>query len=262
MTAHAPGAPDRATVPVVLVHGNPETPAVWGPVAALLGRPEVHAPSLPGFGCPTPSGFGSTKEDYADWLVGVLEALGGPAHLVGHDWGGILTVRVAETRPDLLVSWCSDAVAMFHPAYVWHDLARVWQTPGEGEATVEAMAALDPAVAVAGLEALGIPSPQAIAFVTELGADTGASVLTLYRSAVPELLVSWRAAADAAGGRPGLAVRATGDPYSGDDRLVLEAASAMGAEVVTMDGLGHWWMLEDPGRAARTLLDWFARHEG
>jgi pimeloyl-ACP methyl ester carboxylesterase len=261
MAATSSDPDERGPIPVVLVHGNPETRAVWGPVADLLDRPGVHTPNLPGFGCPTPSGFTSTKDAYADWLVGEIEALGRPVHLVGHDWGGILTVRVAETRPDLLASWCSDAVGMFHPDYVWHDMALVWQTPGDGEAAVSAMAALDPALAIAGFEALGIPTPQATSIVTALDADTGASVLTLYRSAVPELLVTWRAAAEAAAGRPGLTIRATADPYSGDDRMVLEAAATMRAEVVTLDGLGHWWMLQDPELATHTLATWFARHE-
>jgi len=250
-----------ATVPVVLVHGNPETDAVWQPVVELLDRPDVHRLRLPGFGCPVPDGFDATKEAYVAWLVGALEALGRPVHLVGHDWGGALTVRVAETRPDLLVSWCSDAVGLFHPDYVWHDLARVWQTPGEGEAAVAAMSELDTDDAVAGFEALGIPRPQAAAFVAALDDRMGACVLTLYRSAVPERMAPWLAAVGDAARRPGLAVRATGDPYTGDERLVTGAAASAGAEVVTLEGLGHWWMLQDPARAADVLTSWFRRHE-
>jgi pimeloyl-ACP methyl ester carboxylesterase len=78
---------------VVLVHGNPETDVVWGP-------------------------------------------------LVGHDWGGGHVANVAMTRPDLLRSWCSDVLGIFEPDYVWHDLAQVWQTPGAGEAAVEAVLAV------------------------------------------------------------------------------------------------------------------------
>jgi pimeloyl-ACP methyl ester carboxylesterase len=35
---------------VVLVHGNPETDAVWDPVVELLGRDDVVRLSPPGFG--------------------------------------------------------------------------------------------------------------------------------------------------------------------------------------------------------------------
>ena len=248
-------------VPVVLVHGNPETDAVWTPVAELLGRSDVHRPNLPGFGCPVPDGFDASKEAYADWLVGRIEALGRPVHLVGHDWGGALTIRVAETRPDLLVSWASDALGLCHPDYVWHDLAQVWQTPGEGEAAVEAVSGLDPADAVAGFEALGIPHAQATAFVAALDDRMGDCVLRLYRSAVPELLAPWRTALADARRRPGLAVHASEDPYTGGHQIVTEAAAGAGAEVATFDGLGHWWMLQDPARAADVLNAWFSHHE-
>jgi pimeloyl-ACP methyl ester carboxylesterase len=170
-------------------------------------------------------------------------------------------VRVAETRPDLLVSWASDCVGLFHHDYVWHDVALVWQTPGGGEALVQAMSTLDPEQSVAGFEALGIPTEQATAFVDALDDRTGDCVLRLYRSAVPDLLAPWRAALGDAARRPGLAVLPTGDTFTGDRRLVVEAAATCGAEVVTFEGLGHWWMLQDPGLAARTLLAWFARHE-
>jgi pimeloyl-ACP methyl ester carboxylesterase len=247
--------------PVVLVHGNPETPAVWDLVAGRLGDREVRAPNLPGFGCPVPEGFAATMDAYAAWLVDQLEAVGRPVHLVGHDWGGILTVRVACLRPDLLVSWASDAVGLFHPGYTWHDMARVWQTPGEGEATVEAMAALPTEDAVAGFEAIGIPRAQAAAFVEAIDDTFGASVLSLYRSATAEKLAPWRAAVGQASARPGLAVRATDDPYVGDDRLVAEAAGLTGAELAVLEGCGHWWMLQDPDRAAELLTGWFGRNE-
>jgi pimeloyl-ACP methyl ester carboxylesterase len=256
------GSSDPGDIPVVLVHGNPETHAVWAPVADRLGRSNVHTPNLPGFGCPVPSGFDATKEAYVSWLVSEIEGLGRPVHLVGHDWGGALSVRVAETRPDLLVSWCSDAVGLFHPSYVWYDLAQVWQTPGEGEANVEAMAGMDPADAVAGFEALGIPKAQATAFIDAFDATMGTSVLTLYRSAVPELMAPWLAALADAAQRPGLAIHATDDPFVGDGSIIVEAAMTAGAESIELEGFGHWWMLQDPALAVRTLQSWFARHEG
>ncbi|MEI7860790.1 MAG: alpha/beta hydrolase [Acidimicrobiales bacterium] len=252
--------PDRA-VPVVLIHGNPETPSVWAPVVDLLERSEVHTPNLPGFGCPVPPDFSATKEDYADWLIAEIAAIGRPVHLVGHDWGGVLVVRVAQTRPDLLVSWCSDAVELFNPSYTWHDLAQVWQTPSDGEANIELMVTLDPELAIAGFESIGIPTPQATAFIDAFDATMGACVLSLYRSAVPELLAPWRAASADAAQRPGLAILATADTYMGSVESGAKTAAVMGAETVTLDDLGHWWMLQDPELAALVLSAWFARHE-
>jgi pimeloyl-ACP methyl ester carboxylesterase len=115
---------------VVLVHGNPETDAVWGPLVAELGRTDVVRLSPPGWGAPVPDGWGATIEEYRGWLVGELEAIGEPVDLVGHDWGGGHVANVATTRPDLLRTWCSDVLGVFEPDYVWHDIAQVWQTPG------------------------------------------------------------------------------------------------------------------------------------
>ncbi len=47
-------------------------------------------------------------------------------------------MRLACERPDLIRSWCVDVAGCFAPDYVWHDLARVWQTPGAGEEAIAA----------------------------------------------------------------------------------------------------------------------------
>ena len=96
----------------VFVHGNPETPAVWGPLRSELSRTDVVAVHLPGFGIPTPEGFSATKESYVDWLIAELETYDHPVDLVGHDWGGGLVGRVACLRPDLIRSWAIDVAGI------------------------------------------------------------------------------------------------------------------------------------------------------
>ena len=123
-------------MPAVLVHGVPDTPEMWAPVVARLTRDDVVCPRLPGFGSPIPAGFGCTKDEYADWLVGELVAVGEPVDLVGHDWGSLLTQRVATTRPELLRSWVL-ADGAVSEAFRWHELATQWQTPGVGEQIME-----------------------------------------------------------------------------------------------------------------------------
>src|SRR5580700_5450136 len=44
----------EGTVTVVLVHGNPETDAIWGPLVDVLGHEDVVRLSPPGFGSPLP----------------------------------------------------------------------------------------------------------------------------------------------------------------------------------------------------------------
>src|SRR3954452_6977624 len=169
---------------VVLVHGNPETPAVWDLlVPHLTGGPVVRL-APPGFGAPVPEGFGATVLESRDWLVGELEpivAAEGPVDLVGHDWGGGHVVNVAMARPDLLRSWCSDVVGVFDPAYVWHDLGQIWQREGDGEAWVARFLAAPAEARAARLSAQGV-DPQIAARVAA-GADAamGQCILRLYR---------------------------------------------------------------------------------
>ena len=72
-------------MPIVLVHGVPETAAVWDPLLEILGPSDTETVRLPGFGAPTPEGFGATKEEYVSWLIAELERIGasGPIDLVG-----------------------------------------------------------------------------------------------------------------------------------------------------------------------------------
>ena len=89
-------------MPVVLVHGNPETDAIWDELRTHLGRDDVIALSPPGFGAPVPEGFGATGDDYLAWLISEVEAIEGPVDLIGHDWGGGHVARLACERPDLI----------------------------------------------------------------------------------------------------------------------------------------------------------------
>src|SRR3569833_2656196 len=45
--------------PLVLVHGNPETAAIWGPLIGELDRADAVVLSPPGFGVPAPRGGGA-----------------------------------------------------------------------------------------------------------------------------------------------------------------------------------------------------------
>ena len=100
---------------ILFVHGVPDTPALWNPLIAALGlKPgDYLAPALPGFGTEKPAGFRSTKDEYAAWLVAQMEAAGGPVHIVGHDWGALLTLRAASLRPR--IRWIS--VPRRHPRH-------------------------------------------------------------------------------------------------------------------------------------------------
>lgn len=241
---------------VVLVHGNPETAAVWGPLVERLAGREVVALSPPGFGAPVPDGFSATMDGYRDWLVSELEALraggGEPVDLVGHDWGGGHVVNVAIARPDLLRSWTSDIVGVFDEDYVWHDLAQLWQGP-DGERAVAQMMGAPAADKARRLAEFGMDAEVADRVAAGMDDAMGACVLTLYRSAAQPALARRGADLDRAAVRPGLSLLATEDHMVGTDPQRRRAAERAGARTDVLDGLGHWWMTGDPQRGADVL---------
>jgi pimeloyl-ACP methyl ester carboxylesterase len=230
-------------MPAVFVHGVPDTAAMWAPLLDRLDRDDVVCPSLPGFGTTVPAGFGSTKEEYAAWLVDQLRKLDGPIDLVGHDWGALLTQRVATTNPELLRSWVL-ADAAISDVFRWHDLAQQWQTPDVGEQLMELMSG--DAVADA-LRAGGHPDPVGAA--ARIDDTMRAAVLALYRSAV-HIADEWTAGPEPHG-RPALVVWGTHDPY-GPPEYGRAAATRAGADFVAWDA-GHWSVVERPDDAAAAL---------
>jgi pimeloyl-ACP methyl ester carboxylesterase len=239
---------------IVFVHGVPETAAIWRKVRAAIGRESV-ALSMPGFGCPRPEGFTATKDDYAAWLIGELEALDGPIDLVGHDWGAGLTYRVASRDGELLRSWAADVGNIVHPSYEWHAFAKVWQAPGDGEAFVQGQNDLPPGERAAGLESMGISHEDALELATGSDATMGQCILDLYRSALPNIHADWGPWAPTSA--PGLVIHPTEDPFS-DEALAPEVADALGARFARIEGAGHFWPYQAPEKGVAILEEFWA----
>lgn len=240
---------------IVLVHGVPETAAYWAPLRARLDEAST-ALALPGFGCPRPEGFGATKDDYADWLAGALEGFDEAVDLVGHDWGAGLTYRIATTRPELIRSWAADVATIIHPDQVWHDFARIWQTPGDGEALLETQLATPVEDQIPIFEAMGLPRDAAAAMVERVDRTMGECILALYRSAMPNNYATWGADLGPTG-VPGLVIHATADPFD-STRCCEEVAGILDAGVGRLEGLGHFWAAQDPDAAAGLLGEFWA----
>jgi pimeloyl-ACP methyl ester carboxylesterase len=238
---------------IVFVHGVPETAEIWDQVRSSLELESV-ALSLPGFGTPRPAGFGATKDDYADWLLAELARIEGPIDLVGHDWGATLTNRIVTAHGDRIRSWVTDG--LMHPDYEWHEFAKIWQTPGEGEAFWIQMLATPLAQQAAIFEGFGVPHAEALEMVSRIDEAMASCVLDLYRSARPNPYATWSYPMEPVAA-PGLVLIATEEPF-GDVSLTRDAATALGAEVHVLEGLGHWWALQAPAEGAAVLRDFFA----
>jgi pimeloyl-ACP methyl ester carboxylesterase len=234
---------------IVFVHGVPEVPELWDKMRAEIGGDSV-ALSLPGFACERPEGFSATKDAYADWLIGELEKIGEPVDLVGHDWGAGLVYRVATTRSDLLRSWTADVANVLHPDYEWHDFAKIWQSD-EGEAFFETQNATPPEQRAALFEGFGVPADDALTMASKGDKTMGDCILALYRSATPNPYAHWGDNVTPTKA-PGLVVIATEDPFV-DEKLASEVADMLGAKTARLEGLGHWWPVQDPAKSADAL---------
>jgi pimeloyl-ACP methyl ester carboxylesterase len=244
---------------VVFVHGVPETSAIWDPLLAELGRDDVITLSPPGFGAPVPDGFAATSDGYADWLVGELEQLDGPVDLVGHDWGGGHAMRAITRRPDLVRRFVTDIAGTADMRYEWHDMAQVWQTPGDGEAFVGAMAEMPVDDRTGTLVAAGMTEAGARSCAEANDATMGACILSLYRSAVQPHMTLWGDQFTSLDDRPRtLVVIAHDDHYTGGPDMARRVAQRWGAQVAELEGLGHWWMMQDPKRGADALRGFLA----
>lgn len=103
--------------PVVLLHGFPQRASSWGRVVPLLHDVGLRTLAVdqrgysPGARPRSRTSY-STEGLVAD-LAAVVEAVGRPVHVAGHDWGAVVGWAAAALRPELLRTLT--AVSVPHP---------------------------------------------------------------------------------------------------------------------------------------------------
>jgi pimeloyl-ACP methyl ester carboxylesterase len=238
-------------MPAFLVHGVPDTAALWDRVRSNLQRDDIICHSMPGFGAPAPAGFEPTKESYADWLVERVAEVGQPVDLVGHDWGSLLVQRVASLRPELIRTLAFGAGPV-DATYTWHEMAKMWQTPEVGE---EIMAAMTPDALRAGLaDQIGDDAAAQVA----LHVDDAMKhcILGLYRSAV-NVGAEWQPGVDAVDGRfRSLVLWGRDDPFVAPE-FGERAAARLHGRLLMFDDSGHWWPVTKPSETAAALEEFW-----
>lgn len=239
----------------VFVHGVPETARVWDPLIAELERTDVVCLSLPGFG--TPVDFEPTMQRYAEWMAGELEDFD-EVDLVTHDWGALLALRVLAPTPENVRSWVVD-VGDLGPDHRWHDLALLWQTPGEGEAFMDSVVDSTVEARTEMMVATGIPAAGAPAMAEAWDRRMSDAILGLYRSAT-DVGVEWGPGIDQISG-PGLVIQSMQDPFRSPEHAA-RLAERTGARTAELPDAGHWWMLESPAAAAAILEGFWAEVAG
>ncbi len=235
---------------VIFVHGVPDTARLWDPLIATLGQGDYRALSLPGFGAASPAGFDSHMDSYAAWVITQIESAPGPVHLVGHDWGGLLSLRVAHLCPDLIASWAV-LNASLYPDLKWHRLARLWQTRWKGEL---AMMLMRGARGRKLLRRAGMPEDLLQLEMPHINTQMKGAILRLYRSAV-DIGPAW--GGDLSGlSQRGMIIAADSDPFV-PLRVCKTLAQNVAVPVHVNPG-GHWAVFDQPGPFAARLRDHWA----
>jgi pimeloyl-ACP methyl ester carboxylesterase len=103
------------------------------------------------------------------------------------------------------------------------------------------------------LVGLGLTPQVAAKMAAGQGPEMGRAILALYRSAAQPAMAEAGQELEKAAARPGLSILASEDHYVGSDEIRRRAARRAGARTEVLDGLGHWWMVQDPPRAAAVL---------
>ncbi len=253
-------------VPVVLLHGWPDTGDLWQhqvPALSAAGY-RVITPDLRGFGRsskPTDLAAYAAPVMVGD-VLGVLDALDiQSAHLVGHDWGAAIAWMTAALAPDRIAS--ITALSVGHPEAFraaglrqreksWYMLLFQFAGVAERWLSDDGFRNLREWSAHPDIEPV-------VERFTDPAALTAS--LALYRAILPpESLVEARAPL------PPIAVPAMG-VWSTADRALIEEGMTGSAGHVTgpwryerVEDAGHWLQLEAPGKVNALLLDFLSQH--
>lgn len=247
-------------VPVVLLHGWPDSARLWRhQVDHLVDRGfRVVAPDLRGFGRsekPAEVGAYAAPHAIAD-VVGLLDALGlSRAHIVGHDWGAFVAWMLAIRHPervDRLV-----ALSVPHPAaprtmrqreMAWYQL--FFQFEGIAEAWLQA----DDWALLREFTRGDGDLDRYIEDLSHPGALTAS--LNWYRANLAPRLPGSAPSLPAVKA-PTLGVWSTGDHYLDGDRMAASGAFVDAQwRYECLEGASHWIPLDAPERLNTLLVEW------
>jgi pimeloyl-ACP methyl ester carboxylesterase len=269
---------------LLLVHGLGGSHLNWLSVAPQLAeRHRVYALDLPGFGRSPLAGRRSSIAANVDLLSRLIARLSdGPIVLIGNSMGGLLSIGVAATHPNLvsglvLVDPAVQAPPSWRPRFdrVTRTFLAAAFIPSWGSRRVgRAVAALGPEQLVYETLRLCSANPSRIeqavvdahiALEAERLAQPGwqesfyAATRSLVRVlALKRQVMRWVR----------MVVAPTLLLHGDEDRLVrVEAARAVASlrpdwEYHEFAGAGHVPMMEVPGEFLAVTVDWLARHDG
>jgi pimeloyl-ACP methyl ester carboxylesterase len=259
LTTSGPADLDEAAV---FVHGNPGSGSEFAALLDAVGKfGRAVAPDMPGFGtADKPADFDYTTAGYARHLDGVLAAVGvRRAHLVLHDFGGPWGLTWASENLDRVgsVTLINTGVLL---NYRWHYLAKIWRTPGLGEAFMATSTRPAFTLLLRHGNPRGLPAPFFDEMWNNFDRGTRRAVLRLYR-ATPDPAGDSLRLHTALRPRhiPALVVWGARDPYSPVALAHRQRETFPGADVVLLDDSGHWAHADNPDAVASVVVPFLRR---
>ena len=264
--------------PAVMVHGIGGAGINWMLLAPLLtGSFHVMALDLPGFGESPLAGRGAGLDAQRDLVARFVEATGeAPALVIGHSMGGLITMLLCASRPDL-----AHHAVLFDPAFP----PTSSPAPGLPGRVLDVLSSAPPIAGRLGglmvrarggrtvvvqsfretsVDGAALPAP----FVE---AHVAAEEARMRRAgAYVGYMQAWRWFRDNFRDQAGLEAMIQPNPvptmllHGNSDRVVLpEAARRLSQlhpswQTHFMDGVGHNPNFEAPEVSARLILDWAA----
>lgn len=262
---------------VMLLHGWPEDGGTWDRVAPLLADAgyRVVAPDLKGFGrTEAPEDTSYDPETLADEIAQLIRNLHAQkVVLVGHDWGGAVALATAFRHPGRVRS-----LVVASSPYRQLDLRRAWHIPLMNVPIVAELAfrfAARPLVKGALTYASRVREPFDAERVDRYAASVAgdpSAWLAYYRTMSRQAVLDWTvgrirkrlSSAPVVRNRlrvPALVIWGSDDPVL-PIGLGARVAHDLGAELVTVEGAGHFVPEEDPLAFARAIVAFAGAAEG
>ncbi|WP_110206656.1 alpha/beta fold hydrolase [Nocardioides daejeonensis] len=247
--------------PVVLLHGFPQRATSWSKVSEHLHAAgmRTYAPDQRGYSPGArPRGRRPYRvEELRDDIVALVERIGSPVHLVGHDWGSVVAWAVAAERPDLVSSLT--AVSVPHPGAFLASMVRSTQALKSWymllfnvPKVVETAAVRRPALMEGALRRAGMTREMVATFREEIVADGALRGGLGWYRALPlsDLRTGSRKVKV-----PTTLVWSTGDIALGRKGAELTERYVTGPyRLEVLEGVSHWIPDEEPARLAQAII--------
>lgn len=255
------GSPD-ASEAVVFLHGNPGSSRDWLEYLPRVGDfARAVAFDLPGLGrADKPDDWDYSILGYGVAVAAALDRLGiERAHLVMHDLGGAAGLAWAASHPGAFASAVITNTGILID-YDWHFMARLQRLPLLGGLSVRLTSerGFKQSMRRFNRQPRGLPDWYVDQMWRDYSPATRRAMVRMYRSAPASGFARMRTLFRELD-RPTLVLWGERDPFIPLEQAELQRESFPSAEVVVLEGSGHWPLIDNPDVYASHLIPFLER---